>query len=771
MSRVSARQRNEGDYTVPPRREDRDTQWRQKWKRRWRQGIAELWQFVYRARDKTGQTHGRLRQALGAVTILILLAASAYLSPTLQTNLETWVSTDGAVQRVQSLILGTGTALIGAAAIVASLVLFAMQVNVERMPHGLFRRLSADAKLLGAFASAFGLAITVAVLSTVTEKSTMAVVLVATTWAILSILGLFLYAYRRALRLINPLEQLQILVDDSRDDLRRWARRADRVTPLFESESETESAPLPHDPTHDLERTIFFDLYPHWTAGARKGVEQAMAFARRYAERADYEVAGGALTAIVAINAAYVAAKGKTFYANALFLENPRARDAFVTETLEYLRQSVDRAIGRRDERQIEQSMQVLAALVQVYLGIDYASRTAEKTHAHLAAGYLGKAVEAVVPHEMTDVLMEGQHLMGRAARQFVGAGSVTYSVGLSARIVAFASTGCAQDSYRPVTMEGMRELADLTLTLLRSPSYQVGYALGKVREQVSQITKQFLHVPDTPLANIHGSTLGPYFSSSDMQSLREQLTDLVNRIRAAGPDDADAQRVIRNLEQWADGLHGMAKDVLLQAIWARSHFTIHMFQWIQGITELLLATSNARACDHHSQLELRNHARRLIATLSLIPEDEETVKWVESYQVTETLFRAAIDGRRHGRDEHAEAVGRDLLAWAFKGGRYIAGYGVLKVGLCGCAALALTGHAGATDALKNHIVRYLGRDRAPEAEVLAQAADGIRRQAAELGGPNYATSAIEDKMSEIDDRTLAPLLREIADMLSPQAR
>ena len=636
---------------------------RRRLKRTWRRRLAELWHYAYTVRHKADQHHSRFGKIIRAATVVLFIAASAYLLPTLQTLLETRFATEEAVQRVQSLLLNTGSALIGATAIVTSLVLFAMQVNVERMPHGLFRRLSEDRKLLGAFATAFVLAIGVAAISTVAEQTRLAVMLVSAGWAILFILGLFLSAYRRALRLINPLEQLQILLDDTRDELRRWARRAERARPLLESEELAEVESSPRDPMPDAARTVFFQKYAHWTAGAKRSVQHAMSFARRYAEQGDYEVADGALTAVVEINAAYIKAKGKTFYANSLFLEHPLASDSFITESLECMRQNVDKAIGRRDERQIEQSMQALAALVQVYLGIDYASPTAEKSHAHLAAGYLGNAVQAVVAQGMADVLMEGQRLMGRAAQHFVAAGSTSNAAGLSDKIAFIACTGCAKGSNRPATMEGVRQLANLTCNLLWSPSREVRYALGKVRENASMIAKLFLKNPDPPLEDIHGTMLlAPYYSSGDMQSLRAQLTYLVNAVSEVEPDNENAKTFIRNFEQWADGLNRTTKELLLEAIVARSHFTIHMFQWIRGVSEILLVASNAPACDHHSQKELRSHARWLIATLDWIPKDQESVTFVETFQLTETLFNAAMDARSHGCGENAEEIGRILL-------------------------------------------------------------------------------------------------------------
>ena len=174
---------------------------------------------------------------------------------------------------------------------------------------------------------------------------------------------------------------------------------------------------------------------------------------------------------------------------------------------------------------------------MQVYLGIDYGRETAEKTHANLAAGYLGNAVQAVVGHGMTDVLMEGQRLMGQAALQFVMAGSTTNAAGLSDKITVIAGTGCAKESYRPATMEGMRQLASLTIYLIRSPSHQVKYALHKVRENASFVAELLLKASDKPIEDIHGSTLAPYFSSGDAESLRAQLPDLVKAVSAAEPD------------------------------------------------------------------------------------------------------------------------------------------------------------------------------------------------------------------------------------------
>lgn len=72
------------------------------------------------------------------------------------------------------------------------------------------------------------------------------------------------------------------------------------------------------------------------------------------------------------------------------------------------------------------------------------------------------------------------------------------------------------------------------------------------------------------------------------------RLATLVNAVSEEQSDNADAPAVIRNIKQWADGLHKTAKDLLLATVGAKSSFTIAMIQWINGATDILLALSKS---------------------------------------------------------------------------------------------------------------------------------------------------------------------------------
>lgn len=728
-------------------------------KKKTKRRIATWWRSWYRIQYRFVNWKTRYGGYALVTIFFFFLLVVLYLLPIFQGVLGDHYSSQQRIEELRAWMLNVGSALIGATAIVASLVLFATQVNVERLPHGLFHRLSKDRKLLGAFGSAFVLAIVVTILSTFIDHEKLAIVVIIALLAIVLILCLFLYAYGRALNLINPLQQLRRLRQTTRKELQGWARRAQRMSPLLERGEENESIKslLYVDSTHDLARMGFFSLAHYWTDGAKRAIGHAMSFARHYAEQGDYEVSEAALKTIVVINAAYIKSKGKTFY---LF-----ETDSFISDTLEHLRKNVQAANARRDEQQIEQTLQAMATLLEVYLDIDYSSTDATKRHANLAAQYLADAVQTVVPHNMADVLMEGQRLMGRCTGNIITRGNPANIATLSEKIALIACAGCVKEGYRPVTMEGMTQLSNLMFNLLIwAGGDSVRFAVREVRRNVALVVKASLNVTDT---NIHSTLLGPYYSSTSIDCLHVKLMKWVN-IHTLEYDNQDAQTFIHNLEKWADGLYQTEKELLLAAIGAKSQFTVHMIQRISGITEMLLAVSNAPACDNSTQQKIRRHALWLISTLDWIPDDQETVTFVESFEITETLFKAAMDARDRGCDEVANEIGKILLSWTFKGGKFQTGRNILEGGLCACAVFALMGGEGQIASFKTAINSRILSDVALTQEMRDRAAIGIREKIERLQTQEpFSWSQIDVELSRADYESLRPLLQDVANILS----
>src|SRR5260221_1692491 len=283
-------------------------------------------------------------------------------------------------------------------------------------------------------------------------------------------------------------------------------------------------------------------------------------------------------------------------------------------------------------------------------------------------------------------------------------------------------------------------------------------------------IAKLLMTLPDTPFMNLHSTCLAPYYSATSMQALSVRLSELFNAIGDAPAGDANARRIIDNIEEWADGMYKTEKELLLQAVAKRSHFTFDVIHWIKNLTAMLVAVSNAPACHKHTQRELRRHANWLLAVLSFVPDDEETVKFVENFQMTETLFESGRDARSHGCAEIADTVRKLLVSWMFKAGRYDTD--ILERSVYGLAMLALLDdEPGAVARLKQEITAHLGAGELSDKDLRDRAAREIRGRAATLFSAGYAPSTIECHMAELDPQNLQPLLEEIADLISPETR
>jgi hypothetical protein len=547
-------------------------------------------------------------------------------------------------------------------------------------------------------------------------------------------------------------------------------RRAQRAAPLFtEPRQPTSVREAPIAPKPDFARTAYFQVNAMWTESAKQAVRYAMSFARRYAEQGDHEVSAVAMKAIVDMNAAYVETKGRTFFTNPFIIENPLTSDDFINDTLEHLRQSARIAVSRGDEQQIEQTLQALSALVGVYAGIDYGTPRASKKHAHLAVNYLAGEIERIVPQNMPDVLMEGARLMGQCANLLLAAEGPEGIRTLVQKLGVIGCCGVMKEDYHPVMSTFVEQLARLSFDLLPVYSGEVKFVAEEIRSSLSRLARLFLALPDTALSNMHSTFLGPYYSATSIQALSTRLAGLLNAVAGAKADDKNAQQVIYNIENWADGLYRTEKELLLEAIKRRSQFTFDMVNWVSRVTSILLAVSNAPACDGRTRTELRKHALCLISVLSFVPEDIETVKFIETFRMTETLFDAALDAHNRNCQGIAEDIIRLLVSWMVKGGQYQSGWAIIERSIYGLAVLALASAAGSwTTMLKTEIAKRLATGGLPDQSVRDNAALEIRCRAATLHQHGDGSSSIDQGMARADRAILRPLLEDLADLISP---
>jgi hypothetical protein len=288
----------------------------------------------------------------------IVVALVALAIEPLQHLLAPLILPGSAFAGLQTLIVGVGGAMIGATAIVSSFVLFAMQVNIERLPYALFYRFSSDGRLLTIFGASFAVAIAGTALSLVQDQGRVALVIVLGVGALLVNLRLLLQAFRRSLLLVNPVQQLRLLCKTAARATRPLEKRLGWLTRLSELSRPASEASGDRDgknPKLDTTRAALLEMNAGWDRQLRQAIGQAVAYARRAGEHADLEVSAEALLTVVELNRLYVRVKGTTFHANILLFDNPLVSDGFVNFTLEEVRQLQEITLARKDERHTQQ--------------------------------------------------------------------------------------------------------------------------------------------------------------------------------------------------------------------------------------------------------------------------------------------------------------------------------------------------------------------------------------------------------------------------------
>ena len=199
--------------------------------------IAQLWNGVLWTRYKLSVRITRHVNLFVIVALAFSIIVSVIFSPAIQLATDYYFGNDEKLSDLRAVFLTLGGSLIGATAIAFSLIMFAMQVNLERMPYGLFRKFSSDIKIMGAITATFVLALTIIATSIFIDRSWLAYLILIAFWSTFLIPILILYAYNRALRLVSPATQLDIIVQETRYNLKAWDRRAKRAKPLFEQAS------------------------------------------------------------------------------------------------------------------------------------------------------------------------------------------------------------------------------------------------------------------------------------------------------------------------------------------------------------------------------------------------------------------------------------------------------------------------------------------------------------------------------------------------------
>lgn len=414
--------------------------------------------------------------------------------------------------------------------------------------------------------------------------------------------------------------------------------------------------------------------------------------------------------------------------------------------------------------------LDTLGRLTVLYSDIDYSTDYERgKFHASLSAAYLKNAVQTAVQNDLTDVAMSGMKWLGNVAILLAQKAQPESSVQLTKDIMLISAMAFAKKENRPITMAGVQQLAALTFSLLKLKDHDIKYALKEVKNSVSTLAQVLLTIPDNTMGEIHGSNLGAYYSSTSFQSLSSVLTQYANALIAAPENDEDAAKLIVNFSHWTDDMYQVEKEVLLAAVRVRSHFTFDIIYWIEHISKLSLALSACQACPSHYKDELENSAVWLISLYSWIPDDAESVGFVENYQLVEKIFDVAFEAGRRECWHFLDSAFDLLLNWAIRTGKYQTGWGGFEKAIYGIASLiAVFGNVPSKKApMEDRLFTKLQAVSSYDQERRSRLARNISQRALNSNHQESRYSKIDAALSQQRSDIVRPILERVAAILS----
>ena len=626
---------------------------------------AKSWLWYDRAKVKTIPWLGRHIFTAALLALALAVVGSMLLAAHFEATIQPYFTPER-LARLSTLLVTVGGALVGATAIAFSVVVFSVQINVERTPDGLFQTLSRDGRLIVAFVATVVLSVTGAALSLIADAGYIARACVAAIWIVVLVPSLIVYAYLRALKLINPRHQIQLLFNHSARYLSRWSKRADHATPLILASLE---APPANDPDNvfDYARELFFRSNNTWATLPSHAISQAMTFARNYAKSGDSQVVASALYAIVKINNAYIKTRGRTFYSHNPLVNDNRSSDGIITHTLEAYRQNIRNAVKNNDETEIMQFLSGLGLLTVEYSKIQYPRPSDSHYHASLAKGYMLQEVLQMLPHVSTDVMMRGAANIADLSGLFLGRPDLNAQQSICSALITIAEYGLKHPQHRPATVRALERIAKISMMLIRAP---VGDAAGtheKVTQQLFQFATHVFSTPDSGFTTPHAEYLSPYFGGGnvlDMGTFDSQLTDLVNQAILADKDNQAARRVIDNLADWSEELPQRVRRLLEKATESRTRYSASIVWWIINVSTALYAASTAIAGDEGDRVTLRDRAGWVISAIDFIPHDEHGVAAMGAVDIPEQLLRMSGQLRNLGLGEEAKRLGKLIERW-----------------------------------------------------------------------------------------------------------
>lgn len=543
---------------------------------------------------------------------------------------------------LRTLALTLGAAVFGITAIFGSVVLAATQINIERLPHSLFKSVSRRRSLIlvsvvSVFVAALLMALSVIELDHYEYVAT--VMLVA---ALIATGGLFRRALVSLDSLIDPFQQAKEAAEIGRKTLQMWSGWAS----LFER---TKLSSLPRTSERSsntkgiflVARFTFFTHQKSWIWRPVQCIRYLSHLARVYAAKGDHEVVRAALVEIITLCASYIHARQSTFVQSSAFVEVPGSGDEFFTQCYEELRMLFLEAATRPDEKCMVLVVECLAQISILQCSIEYDSTyEPSKTHAHVSTGYLTSLVKDAAAAKRVDVLIALARSLGAVGEAYVKCDDWVGAAAVLRGLSQIAAPGLIAPDWMPASLEAMNQLSEIIFaTLIRR-----GRSFRSLYNEAFSIVQTLLRIYLTQCkanavdAITGGGAFGRFFLVTSPNGLVPRVLQLADELHRQHKGDSRFEHVATNIcELFEDGRQ-FYREAIPAALSARSMIAQSLLVHVDEIVKALMLVGDASASKYLRE-KLEGELEKWTWLFLQIPEGKPAAEWANTWRVDEHLY------------------------------------------------------------------------------------------------------------------------------------
>jgi hypothetical protein len=656
----------------------------------------------------------------------------------------------------KSILLGIGGSLIGATSIAFTFLIFSLQNNLDKLPHGLFRKAGVDSRLVFYYLTSVMLAISICFISLFPDYRYVMVMISMLFLSVGTILIMFILAFKRTLLIVNPVFHIGSAFKSVIKNHKMWETAFKRSEALIEI-NEVSS-------THNYKKIQYLTLFPNWSKPTIDGIKHSILLARAFKAKGDLEVCEQALFNVLNINLDYIRTKEKTFFTVNLYIDNPLSSDSIINYTLEEVRQNINVGITTNDEQFVMQNVRLLHDLALAYYQIDYSTERAEKCHSHLATRYITSAIEEqCIPNNLIEVTLESVKLLGNLALVELSKGDIENIRIISNKISTYSSAGAVNEKYRCITQIGIEQLSKLMFQVITSKNYDIKIISKMLTEDIAQVAKFYIKSPEIQFSNYKSQCLGAYFSGTSTSSFLQLLTNLCNHISAQDNDpDEDIKELISRVSQWASESYSDIKDLFVESLQNKSSFSCDLIHWLEHVVKCLLFLSQSIHTSDYDKGELLKSANWLSNIFTWVPNDDDAVRCAESYNLTDNLFSIVLEAHKLGIFQTVTELKSLLLSWGKKASVKGRGWQNLELAVSGYLVVDVLEKIKPEVSATSIVNLFIGNKSLDNATGL-KLVTYLNKRANEYNNGHRAHSKIEYSMSKVNQDNLKEIISKIS--------